>query len=202
MKAKSLFCFLVTSALLLCCNCVSCKKPFKSNSSCIVEKNLNVQVDDTVRHLLGDSVSKIIFEADSVTVLSLSVKQPRANECKIDTIGLDSVVSPDFHGCFIKNNYGVITKSELCPMLLVLSDRENYFTDSIRLKSPFIPNVALSFVKGNAVVDMIFSFSGGQMYVFLANEDKIYFKYSYERLILKFFQNYLKDERIEQYLNL
>lgn len=200
MKTNNLFYLLTTTALLLCCNCVSCKKRCKSIPSPTMNV-FNLQVDDSVKHLFSDSISKIIFEADTINLFSLSVK-PLMDSLKTTSTPNDSIILPNFHDCYILHDYGALSKAEVCPLLHVLSDRDNYLPDRVRLKSPFIPDVALSFKKDTISVDIIFSFTGGQMYVFMKNGNMLYFKYTYERLIMKFFQNYLKDQRITEYLNL
>lgn len=196
-----LFCLLTASALLLCCNCTYGKIHRKSKTNTPTETALKVQVDDSVKRYLGDSLSQIVFDPDSVTLLSLSVK-PVVDSLNTASEKTDSIASHSFHGCYIKHNYGVLSKSEIYPILLILSDRNNYIPDGFRLKSPFTPIVALSFKKGNDSVDIIFSFTGGQLYLFKANEEKLYFKYAYERLIMKFFNSFLKDEHLAKYMNL
>lgn len=199
MRGHVLFCVVATCSLLLCCNCVSCKKRCKSIPNINSEKLLKIQVDDSVRHMLGDSIVQILFEADTIHLYSLSVKAS-TDSLKDDSTQADSIPAPNFHGCYIKHDYGVLSKAEIYPISHILSDRDNYLPDGIRVLSPFIPRVALTFKKETAKVDVIFSFSGGQMYIIMANDDNLYFKYTYERLILKFFQNYLQDERIAEYL--
>lgn len=198
MKKYSILCLL---ALLLCCNCTYGKIKRNSKPSPVVENAMTIQVDDSVKCFLGDSISKIIFEADTVKLYSLSIKPP-VDSTKNKSVQVDSTMTPNFHGCYIAHDYGILAQSAITPMLLILSDRDNYLLDGIRLKSPFIPSVALSFKKENACVDMIFSFTGGQMYLFMADGEKLYFKYSHERLVMKFFQSFLQDERISQFLNL
>lgn len=161
----------------------------------------DVHVDDSVMNHLGDSIACIIFQADTVNLLSLSV-EPTLDSLNTKSANADSVASHGFHGCYVKQDYGVLSKSEVYPLLLILSDKENYSDDAFRIKSPFIPDVALSFKKGKSTIDIVFSFTGGQMFIFTEKEDKLYFKYNYERLTMKFFQSYLKDERITEYLNL
>jgi hypothetical protein len=134
-------------------------------------------------------------------MFSLTVKPP-VDSLKTDRGNNDSIVNPNFHGCFIEHDYGELSESAACPILLILSDRDNYLPDGVQLKSPFTPSVALSFVKEDACVDIVFSFTGGQMFIFMSNEEKLYYKYTYERLVMKFFQSYLQDERITKYLNL
>lgn len=201
MRTYSILYFLAISTLLLCCNCGYGKNKRKSKSSPVIENAMTIQVDDSVKCFLGDSICKIIFDADSVKLFSLSVK-PHLDSTENISIQLDSTITPKFHGCHINKDYGVLTQSAITPILLILSDRENYLLDNIRLKSPFIPSVALSFKKEDECVDVIFSFVGGQMYVFMADEYKLYFKYTHERLVMKFFQSFLQDERITQFLNL
>lgn len=200
MKTYSHLCLIATCVLLLCCNCTYGKTNRKTKKT-TVENVMKVQVDDSVKHLLGDSISRIIFEADTIELFSLSVTPP-VDTLKTGSAQNDSVVSPSFHGCYIEHNYGVLSKSEIYPILLILSDRENYFPDGVRLKSPFTPSVAISFKKDNTSIDIVFSFTGGQMLIFKANEDETYYKYTYERLIMKYFQSFLQDERITEYLNL
>ena len=200
MKVR-LFCLVAASALFLCCNCTYGKIHRKSKTNTPIEIALKVQVDDFVKHSFGDSLSQIVFDADTVTLLSLSVK-PIVDSLNTGSEKTDSIAPPCFHGCYIKHNYGVLSKSEFYPILLILSDRDNYISDGFRLKSPFTPVVALSFKKGNDSVDIVFSFTGGQMYLFKANEEKLYYKYTYERLIMKFFNSFLKDERLTEYMNL
>lgn len=201
MKTHFLFCLVATSALLLCCNCVSCKKHCKSIPKSTIDKALKIQVDDSVKHLYGDSIAQIVFEADSIQLVRLSVSAP-IDSTQNQSAETDSVAAPNFHGCYIAQDFGNLSKSEIAPLSLILSDRATYFPDDIRVKSPFMPDVALIFKKEDSKIDMVFSFSGGQMYVFTATEDKKYFKYDYERLVLVFFQQYLKDENIAKYLNL
>lgn len=163
---------------------------------------INVQVDEPVKRLLSDSVSQIIFEADSAKMFSLSVKSPNMDTLKTDSAMFDSITPPDFHGCYITHDYGMLSKAETLPLLYILSDKANYIPEGIGVKSPFTPNVAIVFYKGNASIDIIFSFTGGQMYIFMENDDRLYFKYTYERLTMKFFQQYLKSENIDEYLKL
>ena len=201
MKERVLLFLVTASVLLICCNCVACKKHAKSNTTHSEENTHSIQVDDSVKRLLGDSVAQIIFEADTIRLYSLSVKAPN-NSNQTNLPQKDSISAPSFHACYIAHDYGMLSKTELSPILHILSDRDNYFPDGIRVLSPFTPNVALSFKKGSATIDIIFSFAGGQMYIIMANENELYFKYTYERLVMKFFQNYLQDERIAEYLNL
>ena len=170
----------------------------------VEQKQLPIQVDDTVKHIIGDSLAKVIFEADEVKLLALSVQAPQANDSAIvnDSTRLDSITPPDFHGCYIAKDFGALSKPEVAPLLFILADRDAYFLGDARLKSPFMPEVALTFKKENAKVDIIFSFTGGQLYIFQENEEKIYFKYNYERLILRYFQSFLQEERIEEFLSL
>ena len=201
MKKNFLSCLLSVCSLLLCCNCVSCKKPCKALSTPLTKTELHILIDDSVKALLGDSISRIIFEADTTELFSLSVHIP-ADSLGKDSNQTDKITPISFHGCYIKHNYGMLTLSEVNPILHILSDRENYLSDELRLKSPFTPVAALSFKKDGSCIDMVFSFNGGQMYIFMENEEKLYFKYTYERLIMRFFQYYLKDELITEYLNL
>lgn len=201
MKKYSLFCLVATSVFLLCSACTYGRNPRKSASNASREKSLTICVDDSVKKILGDSISHIVFEADTVKLFTLSVT-PLSDSLLIDSIKTDSVVPPDFHGCYVKHNHGVLSKFEITPMLFVLSDRDNYLRDDIRLKSPFIPDVALSFKKGESVVDIVFSFTGGQLYVFTEREKELYVKYTYERLVIKFFNSFLKDERLTEFLKL
>lgn len=201
MKTYSILCLMVTSTLLLCCNCTYGKINRKSQQNTINENVMTIKVDDSVKCYLGDSISKIIFEADTVKLYSLSVKQP-VDSTKNESMPVDSTTTPNFHGCYIDHDYGVLEQSAVAPILLILSDRDNYLPDGVQLKSPFTPNVALSFKKEDTWVDIVFSFTGGQMYIFTADENKLYFKYNYERLVMRFFQSYLQDERITQFLNI
>ena len=201
MRTYFLLCLMAASVLLLCCDCSYGKIPRKKKLNPDVETVMNVQVDDSVKHMLGDSISRVIFEADTIRLFSLSVKQPVDSFAPASEKS-DSVAHPDFHGCFISHDYGVLSKSAANPILLILSDKENYLPDSVQLKSPFTPSVALSFKKKDAAVDIVFSFTGGQMLVFMANDEKLYFKYTYERLTMRFFQSYLLDEQIANYLYL
>lgn len=200
MKTYSYYCIVIASILFLCCTCSYGKIPRKTKPNLTAESILNVQVDDSVSHFLGDTLSQIIFGADTVKLLSLSVK-PANDSLDADSLQNDSIQQPCFHGCYVKHNYGVLLKSEIFPVLLILSDRDNYIVDNLRLKSPFIPDAALSFKKGDNVVDIVFSFTGGQMYIFTDYEKKIYVKYTYERLMMKYFNTFLKDERITEFLN-
>lgn len=201
MRKQSILCLMLTCMLLLCCNCSYGKSKRKFKSSPVVENTMTIQVGDSVNHLLGDSISKIIFEADTVRMYSLSVK-PHVDSTKVVLMQTDSAITPNFHGCYISHDYGILAQSAVTPMLLILSDRDSYLSDAIRLKSPFIPSVALTFKKENASIDIIFSFTGGQMYVFMTDEKKLYFKYAYERLVMQYFQSFLHDDRINQLLNL
>ena len=201
MKTNFILCLLAMSTLLLCCNCTYGKTKRKSKQNPVIESVMTIQVDDSVKHLLGDSISKIVFEADTVRLFSLSIK-PKVDSTKNHVSAVDSTITSNFHGCYIDHDYGVLAQSAVTPILLILSNRENYLPDGIRLKSPFIPRVALSFKKENACIDIVFSFTGGQMLLFTEDETKLYFKYSHERLVMKFFQSFLHDERITQFLNL
>ena len=202
MKTYSSLCLLVViSTLLFCCSCTYGRSIRRSKTKPVIENAMTIQVDDSVKYFLGDTISRIIFEADTVKLFSLSTK-PHVDSTKTTSAQVDSTIVPNFHGCYIEKDYGVLSKSVVTPILLVLSDRDNYFPDSVRVKSPFIPNVALSFKKEDASIDIIFSFAGGQMYIFMADDSNLYFKYTYERLVMKFFQSFLQDERITQFLNL
>ncbi len=206
MNLKFVSYFLTTITLLFCCNCASCKKQrSNTNKMDIIHPLL---VDDSVMNIYGDSIAKIIFEADNALLLKLTVAHNTADSIKNDTIAKDSVKKQnqrqnDFHGCSITDTVAVLSKIDLQPLKFILADRSTYFDDSIRVKSPFMPAVALRLNKGKKEqIDIIFSFSGGQMHIYTSDDSKIYKKYYYERLILKYFQQYLKDENIQAYLNL
>lgn len=202
MKMYPSLCLLtLISTLLFCCSCTYGRSIRKSKTNPVVKNAMTIQVDDSVKYLLGDTISRIIFEADTVKLFSLSIK-PHVDSTKNTSEQVDSTMVPNFHGCYVKNDYGALSQSVISPILLILSDRDNYFPDSVRVKSPFIPNVALCFKKEDVCVDIIFSFAGGQMYIFMADENRLYFKYTYERLVMKFFQSFLHDERITNFLNL
>lgn len=188
---------ITTVVLILCCGCISCKKLPKGK----MDESLNVQVDDSVKLLLGDSIANVIFEADSVRLLKLAVSLSKENQSDV-VINSDSVNKPDFHDCYIARDFGYLTKTDIRPLMFILSDRSAYYNSNIRVKSPFLPDVALIFKKGQEQIDIMFSFTGGQMYIFTSNGNKIYEKYYYERLVLVFFQQYLKEENIKSYLDL
>lgn len=199
---KTFISYLVAAtALLIFCSCTSAMCNRRIVTKPTVKNALCIQVDDSVNHLLGDSLSHIIFEADTVKLFSLSVSLPK-DSLKTDSSKTKSNPISQFHGCYINHDYGALSKSAISPILFILADRDNYLQDGVRLKTPFTPDVALSFKKGNANVDIVFSFTGGQMLLFMANDDELYFKYTYERLVMKYFQSFLKDDRITEYLNL
>lgn len=202
MKMKSFLCVAFSLFLLLSCSCAGCRQCKKVLPQ-QAKNAFDFVVDDSVKHLLGDSIAQIIFEADSVTLLELSVRPPKDSVLN-DSIVSDTLVSEQtkFRGCYVVHNFGALTPSEIAPLLFILSDRSAYYPNDVRVKSPFIPDVSLSFVKETKQADIVFSFTGSQMYIFTADEQKMYYKYDYERLILLYFQQYLQNDNIKQFLNL
>ena len=210
MKMKSILSVAFSLLLLLSCSCAGCKQCTATKLH-PANKEFSLVVDDSVKHLLGDSVAKIIFEADSVSLLELSVNPPKdsvKNDTSAikapanDSLKVDSIAKPEYHGCYIVRDFGVLSEAEITPILFILSDRSTYYPDGIRVKSPFIPDVALCFAQADKRVDVIFSFTGGHMYIIQEDDSKSYFKYDYERLILLYFQQHLQNENIKQFLNL
>lgn len=202
MKMKSFLCGAFFLLLLMSCSCVGCRQSKRVLSE-QTSTAFNFAVDDSVKNLLSDSIAQIIFEADSVELLELSVNPPKDSLLN-DSIFKDTLISEQskFRGCYIVRKFGMLTPAEVAPILFILSDRSAYYSNDIRVKSPFIPDVALSFIKENKQVDIVFSFTGGQIYVFTADEQKMYYKYDYERLILLYFQQYLQNDNIKQFLEL
>lgn len=202
MKMKSFLCVAFSLFLLLSCSCAGCRQCTTALPE-QASKSFNFVVDDSVKHLLGDSIAQIVFESDSIVLLELSVRPPKDSILN-DSVVADTLVSEltKFRGCYILRNFGTLTPSEIAPLLFILSDRSAYYPNDVRVKSPFIPDVALSFIKESKQVDVVFSFTGGQIYIFTADEQQMYYKYDYERLILLYFQQYLQNDNIKQFLNL
>ncbi len=200
LKTNSVVFTMMLFIVLILCGCSACKQNYQNN---LIMNNTSfqVQINDSINHVYGDSIANIIFNSDSVQLLKLSIITPNDSLQK-HIIVSDSMVQPNFHGCYILQDFGNLSAAEIYPLLLILSDKATYYPDNIRVQSPFLPDVALVFHKNNEQIDMVFSFSGGQMYVFSENGDKEYIKYDYERLIMLFFQKYLQNENIDKYLNL
>lgn len=177
-------------------SCAVCKNK-GSNQSDHSTISHGVQVDDSVRHLFGDSISRIIFESDSIRLLKLSVTEPEESDRK-DASGTDGISPITFHGCYIKQDYGAIPPEDSHLLLFLMSDRSSYYHDNSRVKSPFLPDMGLTIHKADSRIDVVVSFTGGQLYFFTEKGDKKYFKYTYERLFILFFQRYMNDERLEK----
>lgn len=210
MKMKNFLFVAFSLFLLLSCSCAGCKQCTAAMNH-PTNKEFTLTVDDSVKHLLGDSIADIIFEADSVILLELSVNPPKesvkndrlaTDSVVCDSLIVDSIAKPMLHGAYIVRDFGTLSEAEITPILLILSDRSTYYPDGVRVKSPFIPDVALCFTKAEKRVDAIFSFTGGHMYIIHEDGTKSYFKYDYERLILLYFQQHLQNENITQFLNL
>ena len=197
---RKLILFLTTISIwILCCNSVYCCKKHKETFT--ETATHKITLDSYVQHLLGDSVSETIFNADSIWLLKV------ATSVQSDSMSNDFIVSsdtalPDFHGCYIIQNLRTLSTTDIYPLLFILSDQTTYSSDKVRIMSPFMPYVALSFFKYNSRIDLVFSFSGGQIYIYDDRNKKQYFKYNYEFLILHFFQNYLNDTTLRNFLNI
>ena len=160
-----------------------------------------IQIDDSVQSLLGDTIADIIFKSDSVRLVEVS---PIFLQ---DTLHSDSIVMDSI--CFLKLNdnyyitkdFGWLCTSHISPLLFLLSDRQFFFVcDEMLLKTPFEGRVALRFQKEQYKVDVVFSFTGGQLKIYsFKNEQQI--KYTQERLVLRYFQQYLKDETLQKILD-
>ncbi len=210
MKMKTFLFVASALVLLLSCSCAGCKQ-CSTTMNRPQTKEFTIAVDDSVKHLLGDSIADIIFQADSIVLLELSVNTPidslknastATPPTTIDSLNIDSIAKPMLHGAYIVRDFGTLSEAEITPILLILSDRSTYYPDGVRVKSPFIPDVALCFTKAEKRVDAIFSFTGGHMYIIHEDGTKSYFKYDYERLILLYFQQHLQNESIQHFLNL
>lgn len=191
---------LLAATLLLCCSCSVCKKPCLKEASGTVSSD-SIQPDDTVKHLFGDSISRIIFEPDSIRLLKLSVSRPPKSP-DIHPDGPDTAACATLHGCYVTKEYGTLTQADTHLLLFLMSDRSNYYPEGVQAQSPFLPDIAVAIYKGNAHVDVIFSFTGGQMEIYTEEGERKYVKYAYERLLMLFFQRYLKDEKLEKMLRL
>lgn len=190
---------ITTAIMLLFCNCVYCCK--KHTKLPPKNDNLRIQLEDSVKQLLGDSVTRIVFEADSVKLIKLTIT--KLSDSLATNEAASEVTTPtDFHGCYIERDFGSLQRAEIYPLLFILSDKTTYMHNNLHVKAPFMPYVALSFFKSDLHIDIIFSFSGGQMYIFDGTKEPVYFKYEYERLITRFFQNLLHDEALEEFLNI
>ncbi len=64
-----------------------------------------------------------------------------------------------------------------------------------------MPDVALLFYKNKQQVDIIFSFTGGQLQIECADGKQIYKKYKSERLIAIYFQRFLQKENLQLFID-
>lgn len=196
--------------LLLTYCCTSQKKLTKD------AKKLNdFSLSDSVKVIYGDSVSQILFGADIVQLMELD--HPPIVEVQIDSVLKDSVNSDKYvsdsllvkeiirrdslyHGYAVKKDFGVLTKEQIAPLYFLLSDRYAYMLGDDYPSAPFMGRIALNFERNEELLDMIFSFSGGQIQVITADSNYI-LKYNYEHLFMHYFQQFLKDETIQQLLD-
>ncbi|MBR1787102.1 MAG: hypothetical protein IJ756_08115 [Paludibacteraceae bacterium] len=192
MKRNYFLSVVLTMVMLLTCVNAACKK--KNTTSQLSDYSLPFLLDDSVKNILGDSVFNTLFFAEQVQLYEVSAKA-------VDSLKADSSKAM-FHGAYIVKDLGKLNKEQLCPLLFLFSDRSAYFGSGIKLKTPFMPDVALSFKGKDKTVDVIFSFTGGQLCLFDNDKKPLYLKYDYERLVILYFQQYLKNENIDKYLEL
>ena len=182
------------AVLFTCCSGCACKK--NANYSGISP----IVVDDSVKNLIGDTIASCIFEADSVKLLELSIYPihmvQNGEQQQIDSL-------TEYYDCYIQKDFGVLHQQEMIPILFLLSDYTTYYQmKDMMITTQFTPNVALRFYKESRWVDIIFSFNGGMLRIY-NSESYMYneFKYTPERLVVKYFQNFIRNEIIQKMLN-
>lgn len=188
--------------MLSCCSDGMAGK--KKTKGCIHKsccRELLIQPDDSVRSILGDTVSDIIFNHDDITLLRLS---PILQE---DTLHKDSVIVDSVsylklnEDYYITKDFGKLCTSQISPLLFLMSDQQFFFVcDEKLLKTPFEGETALRFHKNKKTVVVVFSFTGGQLKIY-ANKAEQQIKYTQERYVLKYFQQFLKDETLQKILD-
>lgn len=215
---KSLIIASITLTMILFVNCCSCAKHVSKEK--IEQENTivltdSIFVNDSVKAIFGDSVSKILFGAKTVQIMELTI--PPIIDVQIDSVMRDStdsgkyvsdsllvkeIIREDslYHGYAIKKDFGILTKEQIAPLYFLLSDRYAYMLGDNYPSAPFMGRIALHFERNEEVLDLIFSFSGGQMQVITVDSSYM-LKYNYEHLFMHYFQQFLKDETIQQLLD-
>lgn len=198
-----------------CCSCVKHVSKEKKEQENTVVLTDSVVVNDSVKVIFGDSVSQILFGAETVQLMELTL--PPIIDVQIDSVLRDSTNSDEYvsdsllvkeiirkdslyHGYAIKKDFGILKDDQIAPLYFLLSDRYAYMLGDDYPSAPFMGRVALHFEKNEELLDLIFSFSGGQMQVITADSSYL-LKYNYEHLFMHYFQQFLKDETIQQLLD-
>jgi len=198
-----------------CCSCVKYVSKEKKEQENTLVLNDSIAVNDSVKAIFGDSVSKILFGAETVQLMELTL--PPIIDVQIDSVLRDSTNSDEYvsdsllvkeiirkdslyHGYAIKKDFGILKDDQIAPLYFLLSDRYAYMLGDDYPSAPFMGRVALHFEKNEELLDLIFSFSGGQMHVITADSSRL-LKYNYEHLFMHYFQQFLKDETIQQLLD-
>ena len=197
---------------ILFVNCCSCVKHVSKEKK---EQEKTLVLTDSVKAIFGDSVSKILFGAETVQLMELTL--PPIIDVQIDSILRDSTNSDEYvsdsllvkeiirrdslyHGYAIKKDFGILKDNQIASLYFLLSDRYAYMLGDDYPSAPFMGRVALHFEKNEELLDLIFSFSGGQIQVITADSSYL-LKYNYEHLFMHYFQQFLKDETIQQLLD-
>ena len=195
MKRVNLLTTCILCLLFLLSSCTACKNYSRKLSTEQFCSDYAALVDDSVNHLLGDSVVSIVFTPTKVELYRLSLSQMSTDTTKRDSLAA-------FHDCFIAENRGVLSEYQLSPILFLLSDRDTYPGIEALVTTPFSPYVALRFEKDDAIVDIVFSISGGRMKIYTQDMVTSEIKYAQERLFIKYFQLVLGDEKLTRLLQL
>jgi hypothetical protein len=128
--------------LIVCCTAILVYFAFACNGQ-------NVNQDDAVAKIFGDSVARIIYSPKSVNVYTLKKAEGEPNK-KVKTINGYEVVKE------LKN----VSVSNYAVLQFLMKDTANYQLDSLaERKCYFVPYLAYEFVKGKEKATVIIAFN-------------------------------------------
>lgn len=173
---------------MLTCLCAACCATTPQGKT--TPKMSFIQCEDSVKTILGDSVCSVMFSSNKAVLYRMS-SSVKAGD-KDETIG----------GYKVDRKVGNLDKTTLSVLQFMFSDRSEYFVGDIYPSAPFLPEVAVKFTNKKNVVDLVFSFSGGQVEIVYNGHSVKTLKYYHERLVLLYFSNLLQDSALKEQLNL
>lgn len=183
--------FLVT-VLCLVITAITChagdknKTKKKMTPTTLIKKNMGQDCflpSDSVKAHLGTMASEVIFNPTKVVVYRVEGRDSiREGEVEVEKN-------------FVRTKM-VGTLSKDCVRLvqyLLITDSDNYGIDSMRVRSPYVPDIELQFIRKNEVVSVLVSRSDFTWTLISDGKKQFNYNYAEKKAINRLFNQIIKD---------
>ncbi len=156
------------------CNAKSMKKGTPMTKNIIIPDSIATAV-------LGNSLSEVLFSPTKVNVYSLKLKE-RLDKDDVEVE--DHVVRDSLIAELSKEETAVI-------QYILLSDGDSYKTDSVIVRSPFIPALEFEFVKKKASAQVVISPINNSWTVWYDGKRQFHYNFADKKAVKRFCSYFL-----------